>query len=188
MIKTILLFFLVAIVPFSQTSHMGYTEILSKFFTKYPGTYVAVPSFSKQKKLIIDNHALFKYYLKHSQSGDIVHYQDYLNAVIEKGVSFDIQDIKSDEYKFSHHFISDKLDILREYQSKGINFIITKYLTKLDKGQFRNKVMDDNTLYGLIYIMSANKYIASFSDYSGYFQFMMVEEVSERIKRANKPE
>ncbi|MCQ6958877.1 hypothetical protein [Mucilaginibacter aquariorum] len=180
MFKRILFLFFICTKAVAQTPDKDYLETLNSF-SKHPFGYVAIPyAPDNRKKLIVENRALYEFYIKHNISGKYLNYVEFLKSAFANGISFNEKEIRD------YHFIDDKSKVFKKYQSKGINFVITNYLIPLNKNQFRTKVTDDESLYTLIYIMSKNMYIASLSDYTGFYQFITVPEILERKKKMSR--
>ncbi|MCO5934675.1 hypothetical protein NAF17_03900 [Mucilaginibacter sp. RB4R14] len=152
-----------------QTPKKEYVEMLS---SKYKVNLCVIIPFKKgQSKhfFLATNDKLYSYHLQ-TEYRHSVSYKSFLNGVFEGKISFD--PIGNSIQNGS--ILKEDLKISKEYNKYGINFIKRKYLKFLGD-EWRNKVLDSDTMAVLIKIMFDNNYVIWFSEYSGFYSFRNIK-------------
>jgi hypothetical protein len=160
--------FLVMVI-FSNNMAQPRTDYIDKLTAQYSGsgTIFVLPAIGSDGncEIIIERDPVYKYF----QINESKHYSKF--SVFIKSLIFDKKkyDLRRAP-KTSFIKVDEKSAIKRNYQSRGLKYIIKTYLNN-DNGRFYAKDMYKKDLPGLISIMFKNEYFVYFSGYSGQYTF-----------------
>lgn len=184
MLKSICIF--ISLIVGFQSGSDDCLLLIDKLFIKRPGSYLAIPGDKDGRKFIVDSYSLHKYYVEHKTTVKAIDFKGYLKQTIEKGVNFKANDLNKNLNEFPVYVINGDLDVFKEYEAKGIEFIKKKYFKKLGDQDYRAKLTSDDILHGLIYIMAQNQYIIGFSGYNGSYVFRDKAIILAKAKKDNR--